>query len=655
MEKLNLRKNPGDILYAADISSIVSTINNIITYITSENGSGSGSESGGSVGDVVDIPSPIITWGNRIPTPWTEDGYNEFGLPWGIWLQSYLTSDLENPIHERLLYESEYTQYLGSGYEINTNVSITYKNEQFRDELFNEPMQVSLYPSGSTDFSKATLNKDWYKISGIPRMWDVLIDVTGVDSSNTYGVKDYAYNYRQFIEENEVLFHLNWGDELYNKAVEMQSTDEDPIIGFTGTMSLITGDNNAISVTESVNIPINPARDLSLDHLFVIIPAKSEKNPNGLCTWTEFKADPQYYLQQIKLNDYNATITEAKTLYENDIMSILKETIIRNGTDRFGLDFGTDANPTSYRQSLEITQDGNDYLSQWKELCRLRRLDMRNRAEDIVIGWFKKYCADHPNSRFIIDGDYGLPGETVPNYGIVQNPGVTQSDFDGIWDSSLQIPRYTGNSGYCYTSIKNISSIPRFDKIYCLDDIGTGGPYMRKGPINDMNTCPRYEGDDARLENAIDCSWWANEGDIVVELTKNKPENHHTIEYYVMHGDEHNMHTEQLFPEQMFDIANSTAYIQSTISKVDIFYRTHPEKYRKNTEPISIQLPYEDVLNISTGAEIPNNDGSITSHANNQYARYGGDYTIFAFEVGKKFCIKDIKWGFSETLDLGRG
>lgn len=653
MEKLNLRKNPGDILYAADISSIVSTINNIITYITSENGSGSGSESGGSVGDVVDIPSPIITWGNRIPTPWTEDGYNEFGLPWGIWLQSYLTSDLENPIHERLLYESEYAQYLGSGYEITTNVSITYKNEQFKDELFNEPMQVSLYPSGSTDFSKATLNKDWYKISGIPRMWDVLIKVTDVDSDNTYGVKDYAYNYRQFIEENEVLFHLNWGDELYNKAVEMQSTDEDPIIGFTGTVSLITGDNNAISATESVNIPINPARDLSLDHLFVII-------PNSVCTWTEFIADPQYYLQQIKLNDYNTTIADAKALYEDDIMSVLKETIIRNGTDRFGLDFDTNVPNLNYTYRSTL----DNYLSRWKELCRLRRLDMRNRAEDIVIGWFKKYCANHPNSGFIIDGNYGLPGQEVPNLGIVQNPGITWADFDGIWDTSKTDdqgnpkPRYTCNSGYCYTSIKNISSIPRFDKIYCLDDIGTGGPYMRKGPINDMNTCPRYErseNNDESLDNAIDCSWLAKPGDIVVELTKNKPENHHTIEYYVMYGDKGNMHTEQLFPEQMFDISNSTAYIQSTISKEDIFYKTHPTGYRKNTSPISIQLPYEDVLEISTGNEIPNNDGSITSHANDQYARYGGDYTIFAFEVGKKFCIKDIKWGFSETLDLGRG
>ena len=131
-----------------------------------------------------------------------------------------------------------------------------------------------------------------------------------------------------------------------------------------------------------------------------------------------------------------------------------------------------------------------------------------------------------------------------------------------------------------------------------------------------------------------------------------------------MHGDEHNMHTEQLFPEQMFDIANAQEYLTSsswfiknnTVVK-DRFANNHPNATCR-AQGVSVSLPYENVVDISTG-NIENNtvitDKWNSQQASGKYFRYGGDYAVFAFRVEKKFYIKDIKWGFSETLDLGRG
>lgn len=637
MEKLEIRKNPGDILYASDISSIVSTINEIIKQITSNGDSGTGSGSAPSIGDIIEIPIPQISYASyqSSQTPFTPDGYNEKGMPWGIWLLSYLSSDLENPIKERLLGESEYIQYLGSGYNITTNVSITCRSSEFRDELFNESMQISLWPSGSTDFSKANLTKDNYKITGVPRVWDVLVNMGGIDDSDTYGVKDYAYNYRQFVDENEVLFHLDWHDTLYNKAVEMCGPDENPIIGYTGTVTMTTGNNNTEHVTDSVNVPINPARDLSLDHLFVIIPQE-------IVTWEQFVSDPESYLQTIKANDKHLTITTAQTQYENDVKNVLKETIVRNGTDRFGLNFDTNVTGQSftYRSTLD------NYLNKWQEICRRRRLDLRDRAEDIVIAWFKKYCKNHPNSQFIISGDYG----------IIQDPGIIWSDIDGVWNSSEN--RYTGKIGYCYTSTKHMRDIPRFNKLYCLDDISSGyssgGPTIYKGPIQDVNNCPRFENNIESEQNVIDGSWWANKDDIVVELIANPPENHHTVDYYVMYGDAGQMRTDGAFAEQMFDLSNASEYITS-VPNVKYgsyrFYNNHPNAICK-AQGVDISLPYEDVVDISTGNV--EDDTTITDkwdsqQATGKYFRYGGGYTIFAFKANRPFCIKDIKWGHTET------
>lgn len=633
MEKLNLQLNPKQILKASDMSAIISAINRIIDYLES---GGSGNTGGsGSTGSIIEISNPIISWSSydyRMQVPFTPDGYNEKGLPWGIWLYSYLESDstFSNPLNQRLLSESEYTQYLGNGYSITTNVAVTCRSNDFKDELFNEPMQVSLYPSGSTDFSNATLAKDNYEITGVPRMWEALIDLTDIDPNNTYGVQAYYTDYRQFIEPSEVIYNLNWHNTFYNKAVSMWAPDSNPIVNFTGTVTMTTGNNSTKTATESVNVPINPARDLSLDHLFVIIPKE-------IFTWEQFVANPESCLQTIKANDKNATITAAKEQYENDIKKVLKDTIIRNGTDRFGLDFGTDANPTTYRNSI-----GN-YLDTWQTLCERFGIDMYDRAEDIVIGWFKKYCASHSNSTFIISGEYGIE----------QNPGVIWPDFEGSWNSSLQVPRYTGKNGYRYISTKHMRDIPRFDKLYCLDDIATwysnGGPNFYKGPIQDMNSCPRFENNTESSQTVIDGSWWAYEGDIVVELISTSRENHHTIDYYVMHGEEGQRKTDILFPEQMFDVSNAQKYITSA-SGADRFYNNHPNATRV-AQGVRLSLPYENVVDISTG-DIENNTvitDRDSQQASGKYFRYGGDYAVFAFRAEKPFCIKDIKWGMTET------
>lgn len=634
MEKLNLQLNPKQVLKASDMSAIISAINRIIDYIES-----GGSGNSGSSGNIVEIPKPELSYASyqSTQTPFTPDGYNEKGMPWGIWLYSYLESDntFSNPISQRLLDSSEYTQYLGSGYDITTNVTITCRSSDFKDELFNEHMQVSLYPSGSTDFSNATLNKDWYKITGVPRMWEVLINVANVDSSNTYGVQPYYTDYRQFIEPSEVIYRLDWHNTLYNKAVTMRSSDDaNPIVGFTGTVTMTTGSNNTTTATESVHVSVNPARDLSLDHLFVIIPKE-------IFTWEQFVANPESCLQTIKANDKNVTITAARTQYENDIKKVLKDTIIREGTDRFGLDFGTEANPTSYRNSIA------NYLNTWQELCGRLGIEMRSRAKDIVIGWFKKYDPSHVHVIFETDG-------VERDYGIEQDPGIIWSDFDGIWDSSLQTPRYTGENGYRYISTKHMRDIPRFDKLYCLDDIATwysnGGPNFYRGPIQDMNSCPRFENNTESSQTVIDGSWWAYEGDIVVELISTARENHHTVDYYVMHGEPGQMKTDILFPEQMFDISNAQEYLTSSTGK-DRFYNNHPNATRR-AQGVDVSLPYENVVDISTG-DIENNtvitDKWNSQQASGKYFRYGGGYAVFAFKVNKSFCIKDIKWGMTET------
>ena len=47
---------------------------------------------------------------------------------------------MENPIKTRLLSQDEYTQYLGQGYNIKTNVDIEYNSDVFMDEYFREPL-----------------------------------------------------------------------------------------------------------------------------------------------------------------------------------------------------------------------------------------------------------------------------------------------------------------------------------------------------------------------------------------------------------------------------------------------------------------------------------------------------------------------------------
>ena len=226
---------------------------------------------GGSTSGIVEMVLPFIDFSSydyRMQNPFRDEGYNEKGLRYGIMLYSYLESNLQTPISERVLDESEYSKYLGSGYNISTSVSIKYRTKDFRNELFNEPLRISLWPSGSTDFSKdANLKHDNYEMDGVPTVWDVLVDTSDIDHP---AVKPYAYGYRDLIEDDVV---FNWRNTFYNTAIKMWGPDDNPIVEYTGTVSAKTGSNKQLTpATEIINVPINPGRDLSLDHLFVIIP-----------------------------------------------------------------------------------------------------------------------------------------------------------------------------------------------------------------------------------------------------------------------------------------------------------------------------------------------------------------------------------------------
>ena len=143
MEKIKIQKNSGDILKAEDIGSIISAINDIIDYLTSNNPSGGQSEPVTTVGDVVEKVKVYISDKNydlNVSTPIAPYGLTQVGIPWGIWLYSYLSSDMENPIKTRLLSQDEYAQYLGQGYNIKTNVDIEYNSDVFMDEYFREPL-----------------------------------------------------------------------------------------------------------------------------------------------------------------------------------------------------------------------------------------------------------------------------------------------------------------------------------------------------------------------------------------------------------------------------------------------------------------------------------------------------------------------------------
>ena len=83
---------------------------------------------------------------------------------------------MQNPIKTRLLNKDEYSQYLGAGYSISTNVDIQYNSDVFMDEYFREPLQVLTYTGNSTSYSGVNMALDSYYTKGVPRVWDVLTD-----------------------------------------------------------------------------------------------------------------------------------------------------------------------------------------------------------------------------------------------------------------------------------------------------------------------------------------------------------------------------------------------------------------------------------------------------------------------------------------------
>ena len=110
MELLELKLNRGDILKAQHVSSIVEKINEIINSVNSQSEGSSGENT-----QIVEIAELIVSKTNGRDL-WLDAGYTAASFPYGIWLKSYLSSDLIHPINSRLLSESEDTTYLGVDY-----------------------------------------------------------------------------------------------------------------------------------------------------------------------------------------------------------------------------------------------------------------------------------------------------------------------------------------------------------------------------------------------------------------------------------------------------------------------------------------------------------------------------------------------------------
>ena len=78
MEKIKIQKNSGDILKAEDIGSIISTINDIIDYLTSNT-----DEPGTTVGDVVEQVKVYISnkdYDLNVSTPIAPYSFTQIGI-----------------------------------------------------------------------------------------------------------------------------------------------------------------------------------------------------------------------------------------------------------------------------------------------------------------------------------------------------------------------------------------------------------------------------------------------------------------------------------------------------------------------------------------------------------------------------------------------
>lgn len=581
MEKIKIQKNSGDILKAEDIGSIISAINDIIDYLTSNDPSGGQSEPGTTVGDIVEKVKVYISnkdYDLNVSTPIAPYGLTQVGIPWGIWLYSYLSSDMENPIKTRLLSQDEYTQYLGQGYNIKTNVDIEYNSDVFMDEYFREPLQVLTYFGNSTSYSGVNMTKDSYYIKGAPRVWDVFADPK---YDKYFGSESRPKDKNHFTYYNE-------GMTLWSPI------DDDPVVKFTGTVTVTKGDGSKETVSKSASVPIYANRDLVLDNLFCIIPKE-------MCTFEQFAANPQQYIDQIKQNDKNPIIVQAEDQMTDDILNEYRKAIRAYAIGMHGLS-----------ESNVSTVDS--YLQEQKAKYNKKRIPIDKVGAEIVAGWFTKY----------------QPGLNVKPQDIDQSYLYSW----GWYDADEQ--RWTAKQGYYATSVQHILDIPRFNKVYTLDNVMENGDgyFFKKGPIEDTPYAPRFKDGTKHRASVIDGTIEVRQGDIVLQLQNNENANKTLLLYNVMDktttGD---WYSTLKAVRDIATVAHATKYID----RVGRVRGWNPESQHYLNEECTI--PYEDIIDMDT-KEI------VDSESSNTYARYGGTYTILAFEVEEKFYIKDTKWGF---------
>lgn len=137
MEKIKIQKNSGDILTASDISDIVSSINEIIDIINSKVSSEGAHNDSEIEEKIVGLFSGNLT--TNYSDYYLDYGNNLINFPYGLWLYSYLHSDLVNPIKKTLLNKEDYSKYLGENYVF--DVSVTYEcNKDYKDEYSDTPL-----------------------------------------------------------------------------------------------------------------------------------------------------------------------------------------------------------------------------------------------------------------------------------------------------------------------------------------------------------------------------------------------------------------------------------------------------------------------------------------------------------------------------------
>lgn len=333
MELLELNLNRGDILKAQHMSSIVEKINEIINSVNSQSEGSSGENT-----QIVEIAELIVSKTNDRDLR-LDAGYTAVSFPYGIWLKSYLSSDLIHPINSRLLQESEYTTYLGVGYTLTTSVS--YKcDPECCDEYSGEPFSIMTI-NGNDRF-----NVDGNLIVGmnVPTKFDVLVDDKYNIESEGYGGNDQVpWNFVVLVGNAAVTFDVEY--KLKPVGKEEQVVHETYPVGFKAR------------------------QDRKLSDLFCIIPA-------GTVSWNDFKNNPQTYINQILANEQNPVLLSLNEQRDTDFINLYKREISQRLSNA-----GMTVNESQI----------NSYLSEQRQKFATKRVPLNKAAKRIVRGYFKRY------------------------------------------------------------------------------------------------------------------------------------------------------------------------------------------------------------------------------------------------------------------------